>query len=160
MNDFQIIFKPTEPAHAPPDIDLLAQEFQSNDWSIPEAFLCLILSAAYADHQLAEEEKQEIAALIRRSRTMKRHTGTELAELNQAVVLKLRERKDAVKEACQALPVDMRPSIFAHCVDIVLADGQLLQLEAEFLNQITAFLSISADVAQQIQRVVMIKNRY
>jgi tellurite resistance protein len=160
VNDFQIIFKPTEEAHAPPDIDLLAQEFQSNDWSIPEAFLCLILCAAYSDHQLADEERQEIAALIRRSRTMKRHTQTELADMNQAVVAKLRERKDALKEACHALPVDMRPSIVAHCVDIVLADGQLLTSEADFLNEITAYLSLPADVAQQIQRVVMTKNRY
>ncbi len=160
MNDFQILFRPTEPSQAPPDIDVLMQEFQNNDWSIPEAFMCLVLSAAYADHQLAEEEKQEIAALIRRSRTMKRCTQAELATINQSVVGRMRDRKNAIQEACQALPMDMRPSLFAHCVDIVLADGQLVPSEAEFLNTITGYMGLPAERAQEIQRVILMKNRY
>ncbi|MEQ9507207.1 MAG: tellurite resistance TerB family protein [Hyphomonas sp.] len=160
MTDFQVIFKPTEPEQKPPDIDLMAQEFQTSDWSIHEAYMCLILCAAYADHQLAEEEKQEIAALVKRSRTMKRLTGAELANVNQSVVSRLRERKDALQEACVALPGDMRPSVFAHCVDIVLADGQLLPAEATFLNDITRMMALDANQALEIKRVVMTKNRY
>ena len=56
MSDFQVIFKPTEPEQKPPDIDLMAQEFQTSDWSIHEAYMCLILCAAYADHQLAARD--------------------------------------------------------------------------------------------------------
>ncbi len=160
MTDFQVIFKPTEPDQKPPDIDIMAQEFQTSDWSIHEAYMCLILCAAYADHQLAEEEKQEIAALVRRSRTMKRLTQAELANVNQSVVSRLRERKDALAEACIALPGDMRPSVFAHCVDIVLADGQLLPAEANFLNEVTKLMSLDANQALEIKRVIMTKNRY
>lgn len=156
-----VIFTPTDPVANPlPDITQLAQEFQASDWSISEAFMCLIVSAAYADHELADEEKQEIAALVRRSRTMKRHTPAELAQINQTVNKRLRERENALQEACQSLPHDMRISLFAHCVDIVLADGKLLPTEATFLNTITELMGLDADRAKEVMTVIMHKNRY
>ena len=48
-----------------------------------------------------------------------------MAAVNTTVNERLRERKDGLREACLALPRDMRPSVYAHCVDIVLADRQL-----------------------------------
>ena len=54
----------------------------------------------------------------------------------------------------------MRLSVFAHCVDIVLADGELRQSEADFLNKITSLLRLDADKAKQVLTVVMLKNRY
>ncbi len=161
MADFKVIFQPTDAVdNALPDIDLLAQDFQANDWSITEAFMGLILSAAFADGDLAEEERQEIAALVRRSRTMKRLSGSELATVNQTVNQRMNERPNAIEEACQALPTDMRLAIFAHCVDIVLADGKLLQAEAEFLNQITEKMGLDSDRAKEVMSVIMQKNRY
>lgn len=160
-NNMTVIFSPTDPVSNPlPDIGQLAQEFQASDWSISEAFMCLIVSAAYADHELAEEEKQEIAALVRRSRTMKRHTQAELAVINQTVNKRMRERDNALQEACQALPHDMRISLFAHCVDIVLADGKLLPQEATFLNTITELMGLDAARAKEVMTVIMHKNRY
>ncbi|KCZ93336.1 tellurite resistance TerB family protein [Hyphomonas johnsonii] len=163
MSDVQIIFTPTttEKATTPLDLDEIARDFQSNtDWNIPEAYMCLILSAAFADGELAAEEKQEIAALVMRSRTMKRLDQSELAKVNATVNERLHSRPNGLAEACSSIPVDMRLSVFAHCVDIVLADGELRQSEADFLNRITSMLRLDADKAKQVLTVVMLKNRY
>ena len=79
MSDVKILFNTAEKietsGNAFPDIARLEQEFNENsesDWTIPEAFLCLLLEAAFSDGSIAPEEKDEIAALVKRSRTMKR----------------------------------------------------------------------------------------
>lgn len=161
MSDFTLFTNPINPTTEPlPDLDALAQEFQASDWSITEAFMCLILAAAFADHNLAEEERDEIAALVKRSRTMKRLTSQELASVNKTVNERMKDRPDYLREACQAMPTDMRLAVFAHCVDITLADGQLLAAEADFLNNISELMALNETRAQEVMRVMMYKNRY
>ncbi len=163
MSDVQIIFQPTtvEKTTKPLDLDDLARQFQGkSDWSIPEAYMCLILAAAFSDGELAAEEKQEIAALVMRSRTMKTLSQTDLAKVNATVNERLKTRQNGLEEACNSLPADMRLSVFAHCVDIVLADGELRQSEADFLNKVTTLLRLDAEKAKQVLTVVMLKNSY
>ncbi|MDP3459908.1 MAG: tellurite resistance TerB family protein [Hyphomonas sp.] len=163
MSDVQIFFQPTtvEKATTPLDLDDLARQFQGkSDWSIPEAYMCLILAAAFSDGELAPEEKQEIAALVMRSRTMKTLSQTELAKVNATVNERMKARPNGLDEACNALPDDMRLSVFAHCVDIVLADGELRQGEADFLNKVTGLMRLDPEKAKQVLTVVMLKNRY
>jgi uncharacterized tellurite resistance protein B-like protein len=163
MSDVQIIFSPTttEKAPIPLDLEALSSQFgKKSDWSIPEAFMCLLLAAAFCDGELAAEEKVEIAALVGRSRTMKTLSQQELAKVNATVNERMKVRPTALEEACNSLPTDMRLSVFAHCVDIVLADGELRQAEADFLNRVTTFLRIEAEKAKQVLMVIMLKNTY
>ncbi len=162
-DDLQMLFRPTTTSEEPslPDLDALALDFKSqSDWTIPEAYLGLIIAAAFSDGDLAPEERQEIAALVTRSRTMKRLSQGELARTNQTVNERMQSRQNGLEEACLALPSDMRLSVFAHCVDIVLADGELRQSEADFLNRITGMLSLRPDDAKRVLTAIMIKNRY
>lgn len=167
MSDLKILFGteavPEKSENAFPDLARLEKEFNDNsesDWTIPEAYLCLLLEAAFADGALADEEREEIAALVKRSRTMKRLSPQQMSAVNQTVNERLRERKEGLREACQALPHDMRPSVYAHCVDIVLADRQLRESEEAFLNKIQDIMQIDPDMATAIRRVMLIKNRY
>ncbi|MEQ8557340.1 MAG: tellurite resistance TerB family protein [Henriciella sp.] len=169
MSDVKILFgnedstEPEKSAESFPDISKLEQEFNENsesDWTIPEAFLCLLLEAAFADGTLAPEEREEIAALVKRSRTMKRLSPQQMAAVNQTVNERMRERKEGLREACLALPVDMRLSVYAHCVDIVLADRQLRETEEDFLNRIAEIMHLDPDMSTAIRRVMLIKNRY
>lgn len=131
-----------------------------NDWSIPEAFLCLILSAAFADGRIAEQEQEEIRALSRRSRTLKNLDQNELAQVNRVVLKRRSDRPDWLAEACEALPKDMHLAVFAHCLDIALADGVLVPAEAEFLEKLIGLLSITEDEAKLITKVISLKNRF
>jgi uncharacterized tellurite resistance protein B-like protein len=54
----------------------------------------------------------------------------------------------------------MRLPVFAHCVDIILSDGNLAPVEADFLNRITAMLDLQADDAKRVMEVLLIKNRF
>ena len=140
----------------------LVSEFpdHASDWTIPEAFLCLILSAAFADGRMAEQEQEEIRALARRSRTLKNLDQNELAQVNRVVLKRRADRPDWMSEACEALPKDMHLAVFAHCLDISLADGVLVSAEAEYLENLIGLLNISQDEAKLITRVISLKNRY
>lgn len=131
-----------------------------NDWTIQEAFLCLVLSAALADGRIAPQEAEELRALSHRSRILKTLDANELAEINKAVVKRREDRPDWLGECCRALPLDMHLSIFAHCLDICLADGSMATSEAEFLEALLDHLNLSADDIRQATRIISIKNRY
>lgn len=167
MSDVKILFQQAEEietsGNAFPDIAKLEQEFNENsesDWTIPEAFLCLLLEAAFADGSISPEERDEISALVKRSRTMKRLSPQQMAAVNQTVNERMRDRKDGLREACHALPTDMRLSVYAHCVDIVLADRQLRDKEEVFLTQIGEFMQLEPEMVKAIRTVMLIKNRY
>jgi len=145
------------------DLNKLTEQFKTQratDWTIPEAFLCLLLSAASADGVVAAEEQAEILALARRSRALKTVSAPQLATANATVTQRLKERPAGLQEACESLPADMRLPVFAHCVDIVLADGALQQIEAEFLNKIVGFLALEAAESKRVMEVMLVKNRF
>ena len=119
----------------------------------------LLLAAAVSDGHLAPEEQAEITALGQRSRALKALDNKTLGAINAEVTKRLRDRPKGLEEACQALPNDLRLPIFGHCVEIVLADGVLLQSEIEFLNKIMMHLDIAPADAQFLIKALLIKNR-
>lgn len=149
-------------SHSPFDIEKLSNQFRyrKSDWTIPEAFLCILLSAANVDGQIAVEEEAEIMALASRSRALKSLGPNDLARANQVVHERLKNRPDGLKEACQTLPADMCLPVFAHCVDLILADGELLKPEAEFLQTLTKMLDIEEPNARRVMEVLLLKNQY
>lgn len=145
------------------DTEALKRSFseqRATDWTIGEAFMALHLSAVSADGRLSEEEHAELFALARRSRVLKTYTQDQLAQVNTTVSQRLSQRSEGLVEACESLPHDMRLTVFAHCVDLILADGELHENEADFLNKITAYLGIDRSDAERIQQVLLIKNRF
>lgn len=145
------------------NLEKLAAEFgkaRNSDWTVGEAFLCLVLCAVSADGIMAREEQEEVKALLLRSRALKTLTQNQLAAANAVIQKRLAERKNGLEEACTALPSDMRLPVFSHCVDIILSDGALAPVEADFLNRITGMLDIEADDAKRVMEVLLIKNRF
>jgi uncharacterized tellurite resistance protein B-like protein len=108
----------------------------------------------------AREEQEEVKALLMRSRALKSLNQSQLAQANAVIQKRLAERKNGLEEACSALPSDMRLSVFAHCVDIILSDGNLVAVEADFLNRITTMLELQAEDAKRVMEVLLIKNRF
>ena len=153
--------QPSSPAGF--DLHKLLEEFgkQRNlDWSVPEAFVCLLLSAAVADGDCSTEERAEIESLARRSRALKSVSPAQLAKANAIVRERLAGRPDGLREACESLPDDMRLPLFAHCVDIVLSDGLLVPPEVDFLDRVMTFMGIDPHDGQRVMEVLLIKNRF
>src|SRR5262245_40664565 len=161
MNIFQASPEPARQSSF--DLDKLTEQFKqqrNTDWSVPEAFLCLILSAASVDGTVSLEEQGEIYALARRSRALKSVNANQLAQANATVTQRLKNRPNGLQEACESLPFDMRLPVFAHCVDIILSDGALLPIEADFLNRIMSYLGIEAADGKRVMEVMLVKNRF
>jgi uncharacterized tellurite resistance protein B-like protein len=161
LNFFQA--PPERPPATNFNLEKLAAEFGQNrnsDWSVGEAFLCLLLCAVSADGIMAREEQEEVKALLMRSRALKSLNQNQLAAANAVIQKRLAERKNGLEEACTSLPSDMRLPVFSHCVDIILSDGNLAPVEADFLNRITGMLGLEAADAKQVMEVLLIKNRF
>jgi uncharacterized tellurite resistance protein B-like protein len=144
------------------DIDKLANKFRykNTGWSIPEAYLCLLFSAAMADGTFTGPEGEVIKQAVSRSRAMAALSPQDLANANNAVNQRLQQNPNSLDEACQTLPAEMCLPVFAHCVDIILSDGQLLKSEADFLQNLTAKLDIEADNAKRVMEVLLMKAQY
>lgn len=162
VNIFQSVPAP-ESQHESFDLDKLTTAFKNkneSDWTIPEAYLCILICAAMSDGVVGPEEVSEIKTISARSTTFKSLSRSDLTLANQVVNDRVATRPNALESACKALPADMRLPVFAHCVDIVLADGSLLAIEADFLNRILPYLDVPPDEAKRVMEVLLIKNRY
>jgi uncharacterized tellurite resistance protein B-like protein len=148
---------------SPFDVNKLADKFRhrNTDWSIPEAFLGIMFRAAMADGTFEEAEIAAIQQVAARSRALKALSPQDLAATNNSVNEKLRTRGEgALKEACETLPADMCLPVFAHCVDIILADGQLQKSEAEFLQELAGMLDVTPENARRVMEVLLLKAQY
>lgn len=147
---------------SPFDVNKLADRFRHRNtgWSIPEAFLGIMFQAAMADGAFDEAEVAAIQQVAGRSRALNTLSPQDLAATNNSVNEKLKNRPDALKEACETLPADMCLPVFAHCVDIILSDGQLLKTEGEFLHQLATMLDIEPDNARRVMEVLLLKAQY
>lgn len=128
--------------------------------SMPEAFITVLLAAVTCDGRMASVEHEELLALVHRSRALKSLSNAQLTEINIKAMACLRDQPDALSAACAALPEDMRPSLFAHALDLVLADGELTIEEADFLNALILNLKLSREVVAKISDVIVLKNQY
>jgi hypothetical protein len=73
----------------------------------------------------------------------------------------LRENaENAIEDACKTLPAELCLPAFTHCVDIVLADGELLESEARWLEGVMPKLDIDADHGRRILEVLLLKANY
>lgn len=146
----------------PFNVEKLADKFRHRNtgWSIPEAYLCLLFAAAMADGTFDGPESETIKLAVGQSRAMTALSPQDLANANNVVNQRLQQNPNSLQEACATLPADMCLPVFAHCVDIILSDGQLLKTEAEWLHQLIPMLDIEPDNARRVMEVLLLKAQY
>lgn len=142
--------------------DLLATDapHAAAGWLAPEAFIAVLIGAVLSDGELAAVEQEELMALAHRSRALRSLSPNQLSEFGLMVAARLRDEPNALSDACAALPEDMRLSLFAHALDLVLADGELTTDEADFLNTLILNLKLDRDDVSRITDIIVLKNRY
>lgn len=129
-------------------------------WTVPEAFLAVLFAAATCDGELAAVEHEELLALVHRSRALKSLSMNELTQINAKIVARLGDAETALQEACKVLPEEMRLPLFAHALDLVLADGELNLEEAKFLDAIVLHLDLDRQTVESVASVIALKNRF
>ena len=76
---------------SPFDIEKLSDKYKyrNTDWTIPQAFLFILISAAMSDGQFAGEEEDAIKTAAGRSRTLRALSPQDLAAANDVVLDRL-----------------------------------------------------------------------
>jgi hypothetical protein len=129
------------------------------DWSVPEAFLAILIAAAQADMEITTEERDQLKGLRTRSRILKSLSPDQAKRANETATKRLQERGETgLREACDCLPHVLRLPVFTLAIDLVLADGKLTQGEREFIGKLAVSLQIEPGVERQISQVMLIKN--
>lgn len=139
---------------------LISEPPEAEKWSVPEAFVTVLLAAVTCDGEMATVEHEELLALVHRSRALQSLSINQLSALNVKAVERLRDQPSALADACAALPTEARPSVFAHALDLVLADGELTIGEADFLNSLVLNLKLDREEVAKISDVMVLKNRF
>ena len=141
------------------DASKLAETFRRRPeatWSIPEAYLAVLVTAATADGSVGDEERQMLMWVCRRSRVLAHLSIDALSEANEAVNRRLRAEPDALQDACDSLPSDLVPPVFAHACLVVLADGQLADDETRFLQALVPALKLEEREASRLLEAMLI----
>ncbi len=127
---------------------------QEDPWTPAQAFLCVLQAAAECDGAASPDEINEIISTLHRSRIFKEAGPEQTRQASKIVSERLSKRgRRAVAEACAVLREEYALPVFAHAVDIVLADGGFVQAEADYLNELMLSLGIENRQAQQIAEV-------
>ena len=63
-----------------------------------------------------------------------------------------------LEKSCPAVPPELRESVFANAVDIVLADGTVEQDERDFMDELRSKLEIDEERSRVIVQVMVYKN--
>ncbi len=154
----------TAAAYDPFNLDNINNNRRYKDlgWTIPEAYLALLFLAADADGQFNPEEMEEIKTTARRAPALRALIQrNEIAGHEQSALRKIATNKQAaLDEACATLPSDMCLSVFAHCVDLMLADGDFSKVEQEWVEALYPKLDIPESHARRIVEVLLLKGRY
>lgn len=149
--------------HTPFDVSKLGNPHRHQDrgWTIPEAYLGLMIAASKADGNEHAEEEKEIEAVARRSRALRSLSPEELKQARANARARLAENTDnAIEDACKTLPAELCLPAFTHCVDIVLSDGELRESEARWLEGIMPKLDIDEAHGRRIVEVLLLKANY
>ena len=133
--------------------------------SAEEAFYALLNAAVQADGQAHIFETVTVRALIGRTPTLAHLSQADISALHDKINARLTPDKleGLVINACQSLRVvrpDASRAVFAHCCDIALADRHVCARESKLLDLMVKTLSIPPDDAEEIMRVMRIKNRH
>lgn len=129
-----------------------------HDWSLEEALVAILYSAAAVDGPLAEREREELLHFERRSRTLSSLSHQALSALNARVVERLRYGGGTLADACATISLGLRLPIFALALDLMLGDGELDSGEADFVNTLVLRLGLEGPDIERVSEVMAPKN--
>jgi uncharacterized tellurite resistance protein B-like protein len=128
-----------------------------------EAFMALLLASVWIDRNEDPREVEEKRALEKRTRTLSGVPEKQIADMKDRLRTRLTpERIDhLIGDACDSLTsekLDVRISIFGHCVDVVFADRRFDKLEKKYLTTLIERLKIDHQEATAMINVLRDKN--
>lgn len=128
--------------------------------TVDEALLAVLIAAMNANQHVSPAEAERAHNIIWSMRRFRRKSGEAVGRLihNARVLIEADGEAVVVARAARVIPGGLRAPAFAVAVDLVLEDGRLEREERQFLNDLARELGVDAKLAQEIVRVILIKN--
>lgn len=140
---------------------LSGQSSASTTLNKQEAFLAVLLITVAADGHVSDEESEGLIAISNRVQLLKNQTAQEFGSSIRKLQALLQKHgaNFVLAKAFEALPTQLRETVFANAVDLVFADGSVEDEEKQILEKIQAASNISDQLTVKIVEVLQIKNR-
>lgn len=126
--------------------------------SMQEAYVAIYWIVANIDGELGDLETQRISETLTLKSYLRSMNAVDfLRDLNPILA---KSNKSEMIDACiPFVPEDLRPTLFAGILDMVLIDGNLNEKEKEISEYIASKLGIQSELVSEIAKVIMIKNK-
>jgi tellurite resistance protein len=126
-----------------------------------EGFAGVLLGASACDGHIADEELQSLFTMLGRMKMFQRYSDKQWNTLKNRLlgVLKRKGVEKLLEQSTEALPPELKETVFANACDIILADGVVEDDEKEFIHDLQTKLGIADNKAHTIAQVMVIKNK-
>ena len=125
-----------------------------------EAFVSLLIASARADGTVSVHEANSIEHLVDGMQLFRGHSQEGLQQVFAAAAERINEHgvPSVVPAAAAIVPTELRATIFAVAVDLMLSDGRLSSKEEGFADELRTLLNVERETAARIIDVLRTKN--
>lgn len=143
--------------------DDLGDEFNvdSYEFGPQEGFAGVLLCASACDGHISDEEGQGISLILGQKKLYSRQTSQQFSSMMDRLIGELKRGgpEKLLLKTYPVIPPELKETVFANAVDIVLADGVVEQDEKEFIDDLKDKLEIEEQRAKTIVKVMVFKNQ-
>lgn len=135
--------------------------FSEKAFGPQEGFAGILLAASACDGHIADEEAASLSLAIRQKKLYQRLTPQQYSAMFDRLLGLLRKggHEKLVSKCVPVVPEELRETVFANAVDVVMANGSVDDDEREFINDLKTRLELDDDRARTIVKVMVYKNR-
>lgn len=133
---------------------------KANDLSLQEAFVSLLMASARSDGSVSPHEANQIEHVVAAMKMFRGHGH----EMRQGVFASAAERikehgtTSVVQAAAATIPPELRTTVFAVAIDLMLSDSRMSTNELHFADTLRGLLNVDRDTAATIVDVLTTKN--
>jgi hypothetical protein len=141
--------------------DFVEEGLSPREYGPQEGFAGVLLCASACDGHIADEEARSLNLVLGRRRLYERLTQQQFGSMMDRLLAELKRSgpEQLLNKCYEAVPPELRETVFANAVDIVLADGIVEQEEKEFIDDLGMKFDIDKKRAKAIIQVMVYKNR-
>jgi tellurite resistance protein len=126
-----------------------------------EAFAGIALAVVAADGYISDSEVSVLIPLLNRMHLFRSYPSEVMIRMFDKLAGMIRRQgaEAFLNQAIQTLPYELHGTIFAVATDLILADGEVTDEEESLLTDLYNALQISEETANEVIRVMLIKNK-
>lgn len=136
-------------------------QFQEPAFGPQEGVAGVLLASSACDGHIADEEIQGLFTILTRMRLYQHVPPHKFSSMMDRLlgILKRNGPEQLVEKCYNAIPPELRETVFINACDIVLADGVVEPDEKEFIGKLMGKLEVAEARAKDIVKVMVFKNQ-